>query len=224
MNIFICKYSSAIINLSYYTVQWLSNYDIAIISSYVWSFIIDFYAAISNWRITWLYESNNLFTHLHVQCTGLYESNILLSHLHVCWTINRSIAVTTCPITLFNNGIVIISSHVWSSIKVVYSLYIRLLHLSHNLKPLNVLFASHLICMCESLKYSYVTNWRVVYIWGISLLWMIIHRRKWWRCNFPIIELCNGTSGYCNGSINGSVYMSMREQNVWLIQPCTVYM
>ena len=106
MNIFICKYIRAIINLSYYTVQWLSNYDIAIISSYVWSFIIDFYAEISNWRITWLYESNNLFTHLHVQCTGLCESNMMLSHLHVYWTIGAlhgCMSLTICSPTYVYN-------------------------------------------------------------------------------------------------------------------------
>ena len=39
---FVCKYICAIINLSHYTVHWLSNYYIAIASSRVWSSKFEF--------------------------------------------------------------------------------------------------------------------------------------------------------------------------------------
>ena len=55
-------------------------------------------------------------------------------------------------------------------------------------------------------KYSYATDWTVLYIGSTPLK----DDHTWEEAMamyLPINELCNGTSGYCNVSINGLVYI-----------------
>ena len=61
---------------------------------------------------------------------------------------------------------------------------------------------------------NYVTDWTVVYIGSTPLYgWPYIGGSD--GKLLTIIELCNGASGYCNGSINGSVYMENVMAKDW---------